>query len=528
MDTKEEPLTWPAPSSDLNFLGWVKEMTDGQGNTSLTKRAIIKPSSSSSTSSKKFERNENHSETLEKPVTMKIKHSCAENVDKKTEQKKHKSRSSSMFRSSSKLDKNKKTSLIKSAIIKPVSSSSSSKRKFNGNENNENHSGTLKDPVAINRGHSCVDNVDKKTERKKHKSRSSSTLQSSSKLDNNKTSLIKRAIIKPVSSSSTSSKEFERNKNNENRSGTLKKPVTMKRKQSSADNVDTTHKSGLSSMLQSSNKLDNNKETSSIKRVIIKPSSSSSTSSREFKRNENNENRSGTLKKPVTMKRRHSCADNVDKKTERKKHKSGSSSMLQSSNQLNKNKKTHTKELKDDPDIDIEASIKYGAKVPSIKYIMEYKKNFEEEQRQIEELRKGVDFTIEEEPINLSSIYEAPKPRAEVLNCKHLTSRDLKETLKQNYKFLYDIYHGISYCRRHQLFYENGSTSHLSNNVSMIAFTYPQLKVFLNFFDNKFDNSLDKISYYFQVLLPEVCMKVFMDTHRMTHQEALEYLSKPH
>ncbi|KAF5300178.1 hypothetical protein FQA39_LY11212 [Lamprigera yunnana] len=260
------------------------------------------------------------------------------------------------------------------------------------------------------------------------------------------------------------------------------------------------------------------------KREIMKPTSSTTSSTKKILTNENNENHNETLEKSGVLKRKSTGTGNVDKK----KFKSTFSSMLQNSKELKKKKRKSMKDMNNDSDIDIEASIKYGTRVPSIKYIMEYKKNFEEEKRQMEELRKGVNFMTEEELIDFSSICEELKPLTETLNCKHLTISDLKKALKQNDKFLYDIYYGISYCERHELFYKNCVASRLSSNVSMIAFTYPQLKVFLNFFDKKFDNSLGKISYYFQVLLPELCIKVFMDTHKMTYEEAFEYLSKPH
>ncbi|KAB0795014.1 hypothetical protein PPYR_11853 [Photinus pyralis] len=164
---------------------------------------------------------------------------------------------------------------------------------------------------------------------------------------------------------------------------------------------------------------------------------------------------------------------------------------------------------------------KYGVILPTYEEALLHKQKLEEMKQAI------ADFDVSNDSISDFELdFEEPKP-IEILDCKHLNDEQLEEELKLNHQYLYDIVHGIRKSERHDKFmnamYKTGTkTDDLTHNTSMITFTFEQKRLLLKYLSKKFG---DNTQYFFKVLLPELCTKIFMDTHNMTYSEAVSYLN---
>lgn len=123
--------------------------------------------------------------------------------------------------------------------------------------------------------------------------------------------------------------------------------------------------------------------------------------------------------------------------------------------------------------------------------------------------------------------------RNKVYNCKHLTQKNLERMFQKNVEFLDNIFHGKVYNERHELFQQgsllnNFTDNDLRVNETTSVFTDEQLIYIVSLFRNRYDNgNIYKYSdYYFKVLLPEFCLKTFMDYHYQFKKKetAMEYL----
>ncbi|KAK5639046.1 hypothetical protein RI129_011538 [Pyrocoelia pectoralis] len=130
---------------------------------------------------------------------------------------------------------------------------------------------------------------------------------------------------------------------------------------------------------------------------------------------------------------------------------------------------------------------------------------------------------------------DEPKPTAiPMLDCKHITKEELEMQLEKHYQFVHDIFHAISKSERHEKYkdrkYHSMSSSQdsLTYNTSMITFSYEQKEIMLSYLYKKFDNNEfhTQTDYFFKVLLPELCTKIFMDIHNMSKDEAVAYLDR--
>lgn len=164
---------------------------------------------------------------------------------------------------------------------------------------------------------------------------------------------------------------------------------------------------------------------------------------------------------------------------------------------------------------------KYGVILPTYEEALLHKQKLEEMKRAI------ADFDVSNDSISDFELeVEEPKP-IEILDCKHLSDERLEEELKLNHQYLYDIVNGIRKSKRHDKFmnamYKTGTkTDDLTHNTSMITFTFEQKRLLLKYLSKNFG---DNTQYFFKVLLPELCTKIFMDTHNMTYSEAVSYLN---
>lgn len=114
------------------------------------------------------------------------------------------------------------------------------------------------------------------------------------------------------------------------------------------------------------------------------------------------------------------------------------------------------------------------------------------------------------------------------LDCKHLTLEEITQYFKKNTTFLTDIMSGKHFSKRHNEFKQKHLQKcqfHLTASLSMIVFSFEQIHKMANLMSEQFDpDNQNKDEYFFKVLIPELCLKIFMDTHKMSEEEAVNYL----
>jgi len=170
---------------------------------------------------------------------------------------------------------------------------------------------------------------------------------------------------------------------------------------------------------------------------------------------------------------------------------------------------------------------KYGISTPSVEEILEYQKNLESQLKCID------DFDAQYEPQECVE-FNIEEPKALVmLDCKHLTNEEINKAFDENYQYVYDIFHGIRHSARHERFKKENvqdqfTSKDLKYNTSTITFSDEQKQLLLSRLDKKFNQDeilcSNTTRYFFKVLLPELCTKIFMDVHNMTFEEATKYL----
>lgn len=166
---------------------------------------------------------------------------------------------------------------------------------------------------------------------------------------------------------------------------------------------------------------------------------------------------------------------------------------------------------------------KYGVKVPSINSILKDIKDNEQFQECVNNL-KFDDYTV----VNSDFEEICQKKWDNIFDCKHMSDEDITEAFEKNLSFMKDIFNGTRYSKRHELFHRKTSVStsfiekNLIYNTSMITFTQEQKKILLKMMIKTFTQQ--HMDYFFQVLLPELCLKIFIDEHNMTNEDAVKYL----
>lgn len=180
--------------------------------------------------------------------------------------------------------------------------------------------------------------------------------------------------------------------------------------------------------------------------------------------------------------------------------------------------------------------LKYGTRIPSFNEIVKSREEFlkfKDDVANVAELQKDPLPQCDKPAFTAAS--EQNEDISEHLNCKHITQNNLKELFQENTDFLIGIANGTVPCERHALYIQNpyGSSEfdrgELTFNISMSAFSTKQ-KIFLANLTRKalcakklaYNNQ-----YYFKVLLPELCLKIFMQEYNLTKDQATKYLSNP-
>ncbi|KAL1490721.1 hypothetical protein ABEB36_013370 [Hypothenemus hampei] len=169
---------------------------------------------------------------------------------------------------------------------------------------------------------------------------------------------------------------------------------------------------------------------------------------------------------------------------------------------------------------------KYGVKVPSIDEILDEKNKLVDYKKKVEEA------LLIEEPSFSVAFTPKKTPKEPLLDCKNLSLPEITTYFTNNISYLSDIIKGIQDSDRHRLYYnknnetKRSSMKDLTINTSTIVFTFDQLDHILNLMRDEFDPKGTNTQYFFQVLLPELCLKIFMKEHKMTKSRAIKYLDQ--
>ncbi|CAH0560248.1 unnamed protein product [Brassicogethes aeneus] len=171
---------------------------------------------------------------------------------------------------------------------------------------------------------------------------------------------------------------------------------------------------------------------------------------------------------------------------------------------------------------------KYGVLMPTLDDILEDKKKLDTQKQKLQEARQIEDISLDLTfSLNKSADNEVGKEN--ILGCKHLTNPELTDLFNKNKCYLSEIISGEKYSERHSRFHNYNvkydlTTKDLTYNTSMIVFSHDQIEHMMNLLSENFDPDDKLTQYFFKVLLPEFCTKVFMDVHNMSQEETLMYL----
>ncbi|GJQ74404.1 hypothetical protein Trydic_g21275 [Trypoxylus dichotomus] len=189
------------------------------------------------------------------------------------------------------------------------------------------------------------------------------------------------------------------------------------------------------------------------------------------------------------------------------------------------NNKTHTKGKNDSISKKIKKSNngsydKYGIYMPSHQDMLNQKESCDNYNDVVQSLMRLV-VPLPEVQINpLNNQVCAVK----ALNCKSMTIEKLIAAYRNNKQYLEGIIDGTIPSERHEKFKSVVSREELTFNTSMIVFSNEQKQILASKLCERFGVGSSCSNYYFKVLLPELCLKIFMDEHSMSREQAIEYL----
>lgn len=169
---------------------------------------------------------------------------------------------------------------------------------------------------------------------------------------------------------------------------------------------------------------------------------------------------------------------------------------------------------------------KYGVIVPSLDEIVAAQQEFSNYKTRVAEAQ-----TLREPTFKmLSSPQKSNLSEDKLLDCKHLTIEEVTKYFKNNLPLLRDIINGKKYCDRHRRYFDKKNkldvltTRDLTYSISTIVFNFEQVDHMITLMRNEFDPDDHKTSYFFKVLVPELCLKIFMEVYNMNKREATTYL----
>lgn len=171
--------------------------------------------------------------------------------------------------------------------------------------------------------------------------------------------------------------------------------------------------------------------------------------------------------------------------------------------------------------------LKYGVRLPTFEKILQEHEKTEKYKKCLENMELPSYIESYDYNSKFKVTDETSSPNR-ILDCKHLTLEETRAAVKRNIRYLRKIYSGQKHCERHNAFFKqhkpNFDKSDLRYNTSTITFTYEQNKEMVKMLEREFGD--ENVSYFFMVLLPELCLKIFMQEHDMRHAEATEYLEQ--
>lgn len=183
--------------------------------------------------------------------------------------------------------------------------------------------------------------------------------------------------------------------------------------------------------------------------------------------------------------------------------------------------KKKSKSLKRTPSFE-----KYGIRVPSFDKIVADQRKFEEDKEGVQQLLDEFDEKILKESVP-NDCLEEEEFIGELLDCKHLTNEDINKAFERYKSTLRDIIKGKTYSERHVIYHKKFPPfNDLRCSSSLVVFTQDQIEILLKRLRSEFDPNDTMAVYFFQVLLPELCLLIFKEEHKMTTREAKDYLNK--
>ncbi|KAK9884826.1 hypothetical protein WA026_009053 [Henosepilachna vigintioctopunctata] len=168
----------------------------------------------------------------------------------------------------------------------------------------------------------------------------------------------------------------------------------------------------------------------------------------------------------------------------------------------------------------------YGLLLPSYEKILGNKVIMENEARALdtyEELYADLDITLPNELKDMLNLNDTPGT-SDLLDCKSLSIEELSNCFYENLNYIRNILEGNVYSERHKKFIDGDPTFDFTYSISTVIYTEEQQDHLLMLLEKNFDPEAENTQYFFKVLLPELCLKIFMDLHNKTFEEAVKYL----
>lgn len=171
---------------------------------------------------------------------------------------------------------------------------------------------------------------------------------------------------------------------------------------------------------------------------------------------------------------------------------------------------------------------KYGVIVPSLDEIVADQTKFVTYKIQVEEAQalREPTFKMPFSPEKMNHLEEEGS-----LDCKHLPLTAITNYFNDDLPFLRDIINGKQFSDRHKRYLNKNlnknnylTANDLTYNTSTIVFTFEQLDHIISLMHTEFDPEEKETAYFFKVLIPELCLKIFMKTHNMNKRKAIKYL----
>ena len=170
---------------------------------------------------------------------------------------------------------------------------------------------------------------------------------------------------------------------------------------------------------------------------------------------------------------------------------------------------------------------KYEIVLPSFEKIVADHKKFEEHKESVKRLD-----VFDEGMLKVSLATDCLKEKeftGELLDCKHVSLEELSKSFWKHLKTLRTIMKGDKFSQRHHSFFKRDAGDvgqDLTCSTSCAVFSYEQKEHLLRLIEAELDPDDKFLGYIFKVLLPELCLLIFMDEHRMTKSDAEEYLDQ--